>query len=113
MPKFLSFSYRVPTMIVGSADASIKLKSNTTTEHVKNLFISKAKNQKYKVFHNNKKNLISSDFIGSDYSAIVDHRWLMINDENYLKIVLWYDNEWGYSARVVDLVNYIGVNIIL
>jgi len=105
--KFLSFSYRVPTMVVGSADASIKLKENTSTEEVKSLFIESAKNQKYNVFFNNTKNLISSDFIGSEYSAIIDHRWLMINNNNYIKIVLWYDNEWGYSARVVDLVSFL------
>jgi len=106
--KFLSFSFRVPTMIVGTADASIKLKNSTTAEDIKNLFIEEQKNQKYKTFYNNDKNLISSDFIKSDYSAIVDHRWIMVNNDNYLKIVLWYDNEWGYSCRVVDLINYIG-----
>jgi glyceraldehyde 3-phosphate dehydrogenase len=106
--KFLSFSYRVPTMIVGSADASINLKNNITIDDIKNLFIKEAKNQKYKIFKNNIKNLISSDFIRSEYSAIIDHRWLMVNNQNYLKIVLWYDNEWGYSSRVVDLINYIG-----
>jgi len=106
--KFLSFSFRVPTMIVGTADASIKLKNSTTSESIKDLFIEEQKNQEYKTFYNNDKNLISSDFIKSEYSAIVDHRWIMVNNDNYLKIVLWYDNEWGYSCRVVDLINYIG-----
>ena len=106
--KFLSFSYRVPTMIVGSADASIKLKKSTNTEQIKNILFEASKNQNYNIFFNNTKNLISSDFIKSDFSVIVDHRWLLVNDRNYLKIVLWYDNEWGYSARVVDLVSYLG-----
>ena len=106
--KFLSFSYRVPTMIVGSADASIKLKKDTSSNEIKDLFIEEQKKQTHKVFYNNNKNLISSDFIKSEYSAIIDHRWLMINNKNYLKIVLWYDNEWGYSARVVDLIKYMG-----
>ena len=105
--KFLSFSYRVPTMIVGSADASIKLKNKTSTEYVKELFKKEEKIQNFNIFHNNTKNLISSDFIGSEYSAIIDHRWLMVNNDNYLKIVLWYDNEWGYSSRVIDLIKYI------
>jgi len=106
--KFLSFSFRVPTMIVGSADASIKLKNDTSSQEIKELFIEEQKKQTFKIFYNNNKNLISSDFIKSEFSAIVDHRWLMVNNNNYLKIVLWYDNEWGYSARVVDLVKYIG-----
>ena len=37
------------------------------------------------------------------YSAIIDHRWTAINDSNYLKLVLWYDNEWAYICRVLDL----------
>ena len=106
--KFLSFSFRVPTMIVGSADASIKLKNDTSAQEIKALFLEEQKKQTYKVFYNNNKNLISSDFIKSEFSAIVDHRWLMVNNKNYLKIVLWYDNEWGYSARVVDLIRFIG-----
>ena len=106
--KFLSFSFRVPTMIVGSADASIKLMNDASSEQIKELFIEEQKKQTYNIFYNNNKNLISSDFIKSEFSAIIDHRWLMVNNNNYLKIVLWYDNEWGYSARVVDLVKYIG-----
>jgi glyceraldehyde 3-phosphate dehydrogenase len=109
--KFSSFSYRVPTMVVGSADISIKLSNETTTKAVKKLFMDKASEQNYKIYHNNNKNLISSDFIGSDYSVIIDHRWLNVNKSNYVKIVLWYDNEWGYSARVVDLTKYIGDKI--
>ena len=97
-------------MVVGSADASINLKSNTSTKAIKSLFIDIAESQVFKVFFNNTKNLISSDFIGSEYSAIIDHRWLMVKNNNYLKIVLWYDNEWGYSARVVDLVQFLKLN---
>ena len=95
-------------MIVGSADASIKLKKNTSAEEIKNLFISEQERQSFNIFYNNSKNLISSDFIKSDFSVIIDHRWLMVKNDNYLKVVLWYDNEWGYSARVVDLVKLIG-----
>ena len=105
--KFLSFSYRVPTMIVGSGDASIKLKKKTSTTEVMELFNQAQRDQKYAIFHNNTKNLISSDFIGSDYSVVVDHRWLHVNEDNYIKVVMWYDNEWGYSARVMDLVNFL------
>jgi len=108
--KFLSFSYRVPTMIVGSADTSIKLKKDITADEIKNLFLEEQKQQSHKIFYNNTKNLISADFIGSEYSAIIDHRWIMVNNKNYLKMVLWYDNEWGYSAKVVDLLNYLSVN---
>jgi glyceraldehyde 3-phosphate dehydrogenase len=105
--KFLSFSYRVPTMIVGSGDASIKLKKKTSTGEVRELFNQAQRDQKYKIYYNNSKNLISSDFIRSEYSVIVDQRWLHVNHDNYIKVVMWYDNEWGYSARIIDLVNFI------
>ena len=94
-------------MIVGSGDASIKLKKKTSTDEVKELFNQAQRDQKYKIYYNDSKNLISSDFIGSEYSVIVDQRWLYVNKNNYIKVVMWYDNEWGYSARIIDLVNFI------
>jgi len=105
--KFLSFSYRVPSMIVSSADISVKLRERTMVDHIKGAFEEAEKRQDWKIFHNNKEALVSIDFTGCEYSAVIDHRWIMMNDQNYLKMVLWYDNEWGYSSRVVDLVEYI------
>lgn len=105
--KFQAFSYRVPTPIVSSADISVKLTKKTCVDEVVKFFQQKEKEQKYNIFYNNFEPLVSTDFIGSEYSAIIDHRWTAINKFNYLKLVLWYDNEWGYSCRVVDLVKYI------
>lgn len=106
--KFLSLSFRIPTMIVTSADVSVKLNKKASTEKIKKLFIEEEKRQKLRIFYNNTEGLVSIDFIGFEYSCILDHRWIKVNEHNYLKMVLWYDNEWGYSSRVVDLVNYIG-----
>ena len=64
--------------------------------------------QNVKVIHNNTAPLVSLDFLQSEYSAIVDHRWTDVINGNLLKIVLWYDNEWGYSSRVVDQVKFVG-----
>jgi glyceraldehyde 3-phosphate dehydrogenase len=105
--KFQSLSYRVPTSIVSSADISVKLKKKTNKEEVIELFRKKEKEQKFSVFHNNFEPLISTDFVASEYTAIIDQRWTEINDANYLKLILWYDNEWGYSSRVVDIVKFI------
>lgn len=105
--KFLSMSYRVPTMIVSSADISMQLKNKTQVQDVINLFEETEKKQKWKTIYNNKEALVSIDFKGNEYSAIVDHRWIMMNDQNYLKMVLWYDNEWGYSYSVVELIDHI------
>lgn len=104
---FLSFSYRTPTAIVGSADLTLNLKNNTSTKEVIEFFNSLEKKQSFNIYKNNSEPLVSLDFIKADYSCVIDHRWTEIKNENLLKIVLWYDNEWGYSNRVIDQINYI------
>lgn len=106
--KFLSMSFRIPTMIVSTADISVQLSKKVDVETIQNLFLELEEKQKLNIFYNNKEALVSADFTGSEFSAVIDHRWIMMNEHNYLKMVLWYDNEWGYSSRVVDLATYIG-----
>lgn len=107
--KFLCMSYRVPTTIVSSSNMSVQLDKKTNADEVKELFIKEAKTQKFKTLYNTDEGLVSADFIGTEYSSIIDHRWIMMNGDNHLNMVLWYDNEWGYSSRVVDLVNLLCV----
>jgi glyceraldehyde 3-phosphate dehydrogenase len=106
--KFLSTSFRIPTMIVSAADLSVQLREKVEAADIRRVFEEEESKQPWKIFHNNKEALVSADFTGCEYSAVIDHRWIMVNEHNYLKMVLWYDNEWGYSARVVDLVAFIG-----
>lgn len=105
------FSYRVPVPVVGSADLSIELAKNVKLDEVKAVFKDFEEKQRWDVFHNLKEPLVSCDFLGSSYSATIDHRWTSLSGKKLLKIVLWYDNEWGYSSRVVDVANYIGQKI--
>jgi len=51
--------------------------------------------------------LISVDYLGDEHSCIIDTRWLMLNRGRQLKVVLWYDNEWGYASRVADAIDMI------
>jgi glyceraldehyde 3-phosphate dehydrogenase len=102
-----SFSYRTPTAIVGSADITLNLKNNTDKLEIIKIFEEKEKTQSLKIIHNNIDPLVSLDFLRSEYSAIVDHRWTNVINGSLLKMVLWYDNEWGYSSRVIDQVKYI------
>lgn len=102
-----SFSYRTPTAIVGSADITLNLKSKCSKEDVLKLFESFEKSQEWKILLNNIEPLVSLDFKKSDYSAIIDHRWSDVIAGNVLKLVLWYDNEWGYASRVVDQIAWI------
>ena len=105
--KFQSLSFRVPTSIVSTADISVKLRKTTNKDEVIKLFKGVEAKQKLSIIKNNEEPLVSTDFVGSEYSAIIDQRWTQSNDSNFLKLILWYDNEWGYSSRVVDLVKII------
>lgn len=105
--KIGSFSYRTPTAIVGSADITLNLSKSTSKEDVLKLFESIENNQELDIIHNNFEPLVSLDFKKSEFSAIVDHRWTDVIAGDVLKLVLWYDNEWGYSTRVVDQVDFI------
>ncbi len=102
-----SFSYRTPTAIVGSADITLNLKSTASKEQVLSLFVAAEKQQRWKIIRNNFEPLTSLDYKSCDASAVVDHRWTDVLGGEVLKLVLWYDNEWGYSARVLDQVLYV------
>ena len=103
--KFLAVSYRVPTSIVSSADSTLILEKSASLGEIKNLLISVEKDNP-SIFLNNFEALVSADFTRCDKSVVIDHRFLNVQD-NYMKLLTWYDNEWGYSSRVVDLVKYI------
>lgn len=106
--KFISLSYRVPTMIVSVADIVVKLSRPVTREGIVDFYSEAEATQRYPIIHNNQEPLVSIDFTGSEYSAIVDHRWTAVQPAGQVKLVVWYDNEWGYSSRVIDLVRHLG-----
>ncbi len=106
--RFVSLSYRVPTMIVSSADLMVKLGREASEEEVVELFEGAQRDQRYAVVSNNHEALVSVDFAGCEFSSVVDHRWTSVHRGSYVRLVLWYDNEWGYSSRVVDLVSHVG-----
>lgn len=103
-----SFSYRTPTAIVGSADITLSLKKTTTAQDVISIFEQSVKSQQWSIINNNAEPLVSLDYKKSEYSAIIDHRWTNVINNNMLKLVLWYDNEWGYSSRVLDQIKFAG-----
>lgn len=104
---FGSFSYRPPTALVGSADLTIMLKRNVSKAEVIERFELAEREQSRRLIHNNWEPLVSLDFRESDYAAIVDHRWTDVIGGQMLKLVLWYDNEYGYAAKVLDQIRLI------
>lgn len=102
--KFISFSYRTPMEIVTSADIIINLGQKANYEDIKKYLINKSKASKF--VGTNNSSLVSRDFIKNEYSCVIDLNWLKTN-LNTIKLIVWYDNEWAYSKRVLDLINYI------
>ncbi|MBR3116026.1 type I glyceraldehyde-3-phosphate dehydrogenase [Candidatus Saccharibacteria bacterium] len=102
--RFNGLSIRVPTPVVSLSDITAILKRDTTKEELVKLFKSTAKEPYYEgIIGVTEEELVSSDFIGDPHSCIVDLPLIDVVGGNMVKIVAWYDNEWGYSNRLVEL----------
>ena len=102
-----SFSYRTPTQIIGSADLSFLVEKETSKENIIFNFKEYQNLQNYPILKISSSPLVSMDYIGEKYSAIVDTRWLEIINSELIKIVIWYDNEYGYSCNVINQIMYL------
>ena len=106
---FGGLSVRVPTPVVSMSDFVILTKKNVTVEEVNDAFRKAAKEPFYQgILEVTEEELVSSDFIGNSHSAIVDTKLTAVIGGNMLKVVAWYDNEWGYSNRLVEVVADLG-----
>lgn len=106
---FSGMSIRVPTPVVSLADFTFVTKKNVTVEEVNEVFKKAAKEPFYQgIVGVSDEELVSSDYKGSSYSAVVDLPLTAVTGGRMLKVVAWYDNEWGYSNRLVEMVAEIG-----
>lgn len=106
--KFDGISLRVPTSVVSVSDITVVLNKKTTPEDINNAFVTASKQDRYKgVITVSDKELVSSDFKGNPASAIVDLPMTKVVDGDLAKIIVWYDNEWGYANRLVELAIHI------
>lgn len=102
---FGGLSVRVPTPVVSLSDFVIITKKKVTVEEVNAAFVKAAGEPFYQgILAVTEEELVSSDFIGNSHSAIVDLKLTAVIDGNMLKVVAWYDNEWGYSNRLIEVV---------
>jgi glyceraldehyde 3-phosphate dehydrogenase len=107
--RFGGLSVRVPTPVVSLSDFVIITKRKVTVEEVNEVFKKVAQEPYYQgILGVTEEELVSSDFIGNSHSAIVDLNLTAVIDGNMLKVVAWYDNEWGYSNRLVEEVADVG-----
>ncbi len=102
--KFGGLSVRVPTPVVSLSDITFIAKRNVTVEEVNQVFKDAAAQPYYQgILAVTEEELVSSDFKGNSHSAIVDLPLTAVTAGNLVKVVAWYDNEWGYSNRLVEL----------
>lgn len=107
--KFDGISIRVPTPIVSLSDLTFLLKHDVTVEQINDAFKKAASEPYYQgILAISEEPLVSHDYIGNSHSGIVDLLLTNVVAGNMAKVVVWYDNEWGYSNRLVELVADVG-----
>ncbi len=105
--KLNGFALRVPTPNVSITDLVAQLEKPATAEAVNAALKEAANNELKGIMAFSEEELVSKDYNGNPHSSIVDGLSTMMVGDNLVKVVSWYDNEWGYSNRVVDLISFI------
>jgi glyceraldehyde-3-phosphate dehydrogenase (NAD(P)) len=108
--KLNGIALRVPTPNVSVVDLVINVTKKTFKEEVNEALKSAAEGPMKGILEYNDLPLVSSDYKGCDASSIIDSSLTMVMGDDMVKVVAWYDNEWGYSQRVVDLAEIVGKN---
>ena len=110
--KFDGLSFRVPTIVVSCSDITILFKRDVTVEEINNALTEASKTDNYRgILGVTSEELVSSDFKGDSHSAVIDLGLTRVVGGNLAKVVAWYDNEWGYSNRLVEQVIRVGQGI--
>ncbi len=105
--KFDGMSLRVPTVTVSIIDLVATLNKSASRDEINQAFKDAAKGALKGILDYTDEPLVSMDFRGDPHSAIVDGQTTMVLGGNFVKVAAWYDNEWGYSCRVSDLVDFL------
>jgi glyceraldehyde 3-phosphate dehydrogenase len=107
--KFDGIAIRVPTIDVSLSDFTFVLSRRVTVEEVNKAFKKAAASARWKgILGVSEVPLVSSDFVGSTYSSVVDLEMTRVVDGDLVKVLAWYDNEWGYSVHLMDMVGHVG-----
>ncbi|MBM7597734.1 glyceraldehyde 3-phosphate dehydrogenase [Virgibacillus halotolerans] len=106
--KLHGMALRVPTPNVSLVDLVVDVKETVTMEAINHAFLQASNQELNGIIKYTEEPLVSIDYTTTDYSAIVDGLSTIVMDGNKVKVIAWYDNEWGYSKRVLDLTKYVG-----
>jgi glyceraldehyde 3-phosphate dehydrogenase len=105
--RFDGFSLRVPTPTVSVVDFTAELEKDATVESVNDAFRQAAEGPLKGILGVSDEPLVSTDFRGDSRSSIIDSGSTMVLENRMVKVISWYDNEWGYSCRVADLIRFV------
>jgi glyceraldehyde 3-phosphate dehydrogenase len=105
--KLNGMAFRVPTPNVSVVDLSVVLKKKVSAEEINQAFKEASQGNLKGILDYSEEPLVSKDFNGNAYSSIIDGLSTLVVDGNLAKIIAWYDNEWAYSCRILDLIKYI------
>jgi len=107
--KFDGVSFRVPTPVGSLCDITLLLKKKTNVKDINQAFVNAAKSKALKdILQATNEQLVSTDIVGNPHSAIVDLSLTQVIGGNLVKVIAWYDNEWAYSNRLIELASKIG-----
>jgi len=107
MSQTSGLAFRVPTLDVSVVDLVVRLEKKATYDEIKAVIKTASENEYKGIVEYTEDQVVSTDFIGSTSSSIFDAKAGIQLNANFVKLIAWYDNEWGYSRRVIDLVKYI------
>src|SRR5687767_11747055 len=109
--KIDGIAIRVPTPDVSLTDLAVVIEKPTTVKEINAAFKRASENELAGILQYTEEELVSSDYIGNPYSCILDAPSTNVVDGTLLKVSGWYDNEWGYSSRCVDLLRFVGARL--
>ncbi|MGI6778996.1 MAG: type I glyceraldehyde-3-phosphate dehydrogenase [Acetivibrionales bacterium] len=104
--KLTGMAFRVPTLNVSVVDLTCRLEKGTSYEEIKSAMKKASENELKGILGYTEEAVVSSDFIHDPRTSIFDADAGIMLNENFVKVVAWYDNEWGYSNKVIDLICY-------
>jgi glyceraldehyde 3-phosphate dehydrogenase len=109
--KIDGIAIRVPTPDVSLTDLAVVVEKPVTVDAINAAFRAAAEGPMSGILQYTEEELVSSDFIGNPHSCIFDSKTTNVVDGTLLKVSGWYDNEWGYASRCVDLLRYVGARL--
>ena len=104
-------AFRVPILDVSVVDLTVQLQKSTTADEVNAAFDEAASGALRGILAVSHEELVSSDFKNDPHSSIVDAPLTLMQGGDWAKVVAWYDNEWGFSCRMVDLITFMAAKL--